>query len=131
MNALDKLIDMPTAVVSVAGEDITITPLRVGQLPSFFKAVKPIIGSLTQESINWIAILSDYGDAIITAISIAIKKDREWVEALATDEAMLLAAKVIEVNSDFFMKAVMPKINALIIKTKEGKSETGDMQSNS
>lgn len=48
---------------------------------------------------------------LLTAVSIAIGKPRAWVDELAADEAILLAAKVIEVNVDFFTRTVMPRLN--------------------
>ena len=40
-------------------------------------------------------------EALLSAIAIAVGKPRAWVDDLAADEAIVLAAKVIEVNADF------------------------------
>ena len=50
-------------------------------------------------------------EALLSAIAIAVGKPRAWVDDLAADEAILLAAKVIEVNADFFTRTVMPRLN--------------------
>ena len=47
-----------------------------------------------------------------------IWKPRAWVDELAADEAILLAAKVIEVNADFFTRTVIPKLNGLFDPVK-------------
>ena len=44
-------------------------------------------------------------------LELAVGKPRAWVDELAADEAILLAAKVIEVNADFFTRTVMPRLN--------------------
>ena len=41
-------------------------------------------------------------------------KPRAWVDDLAADEAILLAAKVIEVNADFFTRTVMPRLDGVL-----------------
>ena len=50
---------------------------------------------------------------MLTAIGIAVKRPREWVDDLAADDALLLAAKVMEVNADFFTRTVIPKLDGL------------------
>ena len=50
-------------------------------------------------------------------MSIAVGKPRAWVDELAADEAILLAAKVIEVNADFFTRTVLPRLDGLIART--------------
>ena len=55
---------------------------------------------------------------MLSAISIAVGKPRNWVDDLAADEAILLAAKVIEVNADFFTRQVIPKLDVLFATTK-------------
>ena len=52
-------------------------------------------------------------EALLSAIAIAVGKPRAWVDDLAADEAILLAAKVIEVNADFFTLQVIPKLGGL------------------
>jgi hypothetical protein len=43
-------------------------------------------------------------------IAIAVGRPRTWLDELAADDAILLAAKVIEVNADFFTRTVIPKL---------------------
>ena len=51
---------------------------------------------------------------VLSAIAIAVGKPRQWVDELAADQAIVLAAKVIEVNADFFTRTVMPKLDGLL-----------------
>jgi len=117
MTELDKLIPQDT-LVHVAGELLAISPLKVGQLPSFLRVISPVISQLNTPQIDWLTLFGERGDDLLSAIAIAVKKPRAWVDDLAADEAILLAAKVIEVNADFFTRTVMPKITTLFDQTK-------------
>ena len=117
MSDLDTLI--PTATtVSVAGETLAIKPLKVGQMPAFLRAISPVMHQITATDIDWLALFGERGEDLLSAISIAVGKPRSWVDDLAADEAILLAAKVIEVNADFFTRQVIPKLDVLFATTK-------------
>ena len=112
MSELETLIPAGADVL-IAGEALTIRPLKVGQLPAFLRAITPVMQSLTAGEIDWLALFGERGHDLLTAIAIAIGKPRAWVDELAADEALLLAAKVIEVNADFFTRTVIPKLDGL------------------
>ncbi len=117
MSDLDTLI--PTATtLSVAGETLAIKPLKVGQMPAFLRAISPVMHQITSTDIDWLALFGERGEDLLSAISIAVGKPRSWVDDLAADEAILLAAKVIEVNADFFTRQVIPKLDVLFATTK-------------
>ena len=122
MSDLDKLVAQAVEI-SVAGEALAIKPLKIGQMPAFLRAITPVMqqlgananangnGNGNGNGIDWLALLGEHGDDVLTAVSIAIGKPRVWVDALDADEAILVAAKVIEVNADFFTRTVMPRLN--------------------
>ena len=112
MTDLEKLIPQDT-LVHVAGELLAIYPLKVGQLPAFLRVISPVMAQLSQPQINWLALFGERGDDLLSAIAIAVRKPREWVDDLAADDALLLAAKVMEVNADFFTRTVIPKLDGL------------------
>lgn len=112
MSDLDILVPQPVEL-TIAGEILAIRPLKVGQMPAFLRAITPVMHQLTGNSINWLALLGEHGDELLSAIAIAVGKPRDWVDELAADEAILLSAKVIEVNADFFTRTVMPKLGGL------------------
>lgn len=112
MSELDKLL--PTEIeVELSRETIVISPLRVGQMPAFLRVLAPMMKGIGSEGIDWLSLFGERGDDLLSAIAIAINKPRKWVDDLAADEAILLAAKVIEVNADFFTRTVMPKLGKL------------------
>ena len=99
--------------VTVGGQALQILPLKVGQLPAFLRAISPVMQQLSSGEIDWLVLLGEHGEALLSAISIATGKPRTWVDALAADEAVLLAATLIEVNADFFTRTVLPQVHKL------------------
>lgn len=110
MSDLETLIPQAVELV-IDGEPVAIKPLKVGQMPSFLRAITPVMQQIGGDGIDWLTLFGERGDELLTAVSIAIGKPRAWVDELAADEAILLAAKVIEVNADFFTRTVMPRLN--------------------
>lgn len=99
---------IPETVV-VGGERLDITPLKLGELPAFARAVRPIAAKISADP-DWMAILSEDGESAIAALSIACRKPVEWVSGLNIDEAIKLAEVVFGANADFFIRRVVPEI---------------------
>ena len=110
MSDLDKLVSQAFEI-TLAGEAVSVRPLKVGQMPAFLRAITPVMQQIGGDGIDWLTLFGERGDDLLTAVSIAVGKPRAWVDELAADEAILLAAKVIEVNADFFTRTVMPRLN--------------------
>ena len=94
-------------VLVIGGERLELTPLKVGELPAFARAVQPVAASLSA-SPDWLALLAEHGEAVIEAVAIASRRPAEWVAGLGLDEAVRLAEAVFEVNADFFIHRVLP-----------------------
>ena len=124
MNDLDTLVPQGIELV-IDGEPLVIKPLKVGQLPGFLRAISPIMQQISSTEIDWLALFGERGDDLLSAIAIAVGKPRAWVDELAADEAILLAAKVIEVNADFFTRTVMPRLNGEMGGLFAGTTATG------
>jgi len=129
MSELDTLVP-PELELTLNGETLRLSPLRVGQMPAFLRILAPIMKDLTQDQIDWLELFGERGDDLLSAVGIAINKPRNWVDELAADEAILLAAKVIEVNADFFTKMVIPKLGTLF-EHIPGNDKGGSIPSNS
>lgn len=93
----------------IAGETLEITPLRVGELPSFARAVQPIAGRLSTDP-DWLRLLAEDGDAVLQALAIACRRPLTWVAELAIDDAIRVAEAVFAANADFFLRRVVPEI---------------------
>lgn len=95
--------------VEIAGERIDLTPLKVGEVPAFARAIQPIAASLSA-SPDWLALLAEHGEAVIAAVAIATRRPVEWVAYLDLDEAVHLAEAVFGVNADFFIRRLLPSV---------------------
>ena len=116
MSDLETLIPQAVELV-IDGEPLAIKPLKVGQMPAFLRAISPVMQQIGGDGIDWLALFGERGDDLLSAIAIAVGKPRAWVDELDADEAILLAAKVIEVNADFFTRTVLPRLDGLIART--------------
>lgn len=128
MSDLDKLVPQ-ACEVTLAGETVSVKPLKVGQMPAFLRAITPVMQQISGDGIDWLALFGERGDDLLTAVSIAVGKPREWVDDLAADEAIVLAAKVIEVNADFFTRTVMPRLEDLFAQANAAAAVTGSTPS--
>lgn len=117
MSDLDTLIPAGTEL-AVGSETLVIKPLKVGQVPAFLRAISPVMHQITAADVDWLALFGERGEDLLSAIAIAVSKPRGWVDDLAADEAILLAAKVIEVNADFFTRQVIPRLDVLFATAK-------------
>lgn len=123
MSDLETLIPQAVELV-IDGEPLAIKPLKVGQMPAFLRAITPVMQQIGGDGIDWLALFGERGDDLLTAVSIAVGKPRAWVDALDADQAILLAAKVLEVNADFFTRTVMPRLDGLIAQTSAAVAAT-------
>ena len=99
---------VPVTLV-IGGERLELTPLKVGDVPAFARAVQPVAASLSA-SPDWLALLAEHGEAVIDAVAIASRRPPEWVTNLALDDAVRLAEAVFEVNADFLIQRVLPSL---------------------
>lgn len=87
-----------------------IQPIKVKDLPAFLAAIEPIARELASGDI--LAALARHADNVISATAVGAGVERAWLEAQTPDVLVDLAAKVLEVNADFFVRAVLPKVSA-------------------
>lgn len=101
--------------IEIAGERIDLTPLKVGEVPAFARAVQPIAAGLSA-SPDWLALLAEHGEAVIAAIAIATRRPVVWVAGLDLDEAVRLAEAVFGVNADFFIRRLLPSVTQAAVR---------------
>jgi len=114
---------VPVTLV-IGGERLDLTPLKVGDVPAFARAIQPAAASLSA-SPDWLALLAEHGEAVIAAVAIATRRPADWVAGLELDEAVRLAEAVFGVNADFFIRRLLPSVTqaaARIGQTLEGQT---------
>ncbi len=102
--------------LTLDGRGLTVTPVRLGQLPAFVRAVEPFAKQLASGPLDLVGLLAEHGVRVISALEAATGQPREWIESLALDDAVRLAAAVLEVNADFFVQRVLPSITDALQK---------------
>lgn len=105
METLEKIAPVPVTI-TVAGECLTISPIKTRELPRMLKAVKPIAAEIQSGDVPG-ALLAN-ADCLVEAVAIGARKSRAWVDELDLDDLVMLASAVLEVNGDFFVRAVLP-----------------------
>lgn len=107
LKTLDTLVNAPT-MVTVGGVEREITPIRVAELPAMLRACEPIFGALAGGDL--MAALMRDADSAIAAIAICARMSRAEIDALQTDEMVVLGSAVLRVNADFFVRRLAPAL---------------------
>lgn len=111
--------------VTVKKEVLTIMPYGFGQFPRVLKAIKDIadkvpdtkptaegVVSMGTKEITELVISA--GEPVVQLCAIATKKDIKWFDDVPSDQAVDLLTAIVEVNRDFFVKRLQPKMMAAI-----------------
>jgi hypothetical protein len=96
----------------MAAKDVPqrIAPVRVRDLPAFLAAVEPILRDVANGDI--VGALARHADAVIAATAIGAGVERAWLDEQDAETLVDLASRVLEVNADFFVRRLLPKIAA-------------------
>ena len=103
-------------VLEMAGETLSITPIRVGEVPALLATIQPFADQLASAEPDWLAILSTHGTALLRTLALASRQPQEWIDALPLDAASALATTLFEVNADFFVQRVKPAVQAASLR---------------
>ena len=104
------------------GRALQIQPLKVGQLPAFARAIKPISSTLQtlltgSGGVNVTSIMemiADHGESIVQAVAIGSGVTVEELSESTPDQLIELAVIVMKVNADFFKGRLTPAIVAAV-----------------
>lgn len=112
MDSVDlNALNPPPVVVQAGGREIAVTPIRVRELAAFSAAVHPLVAGIAAGG-DVAALLAGHADAVIDAVAVGARLDREFVLDLGLDELYDLAEAVLTVNLDFFARSLLPKLAA-------------------
>lgn len=105
---LAALVNEPR-MVHAGGREIAITPIKVRELPAFMRAVEPLF-AVAAAGAGVAEMMLHNSDAVIQSTAIGARVDREWIDGLDLVDLLLLAAAVMEVNADFFVRRLGPAL---------------------
>jgi hypothetical protein len=115
MDSLEKIAPIPVRL-DVAGERLSLTPIKTKELPALMKTIMPVFGEIASGDILG-AIMAN-ADAAIESTAICIRKDRAWLDDLELDDLVRVAGAAMEVNADFFASAILPTLTVTIERIK-------------
>lgn len=140
----------PIEVVEVTGGQVKAHPFYFGQLSRVAKLCKPIVEALISSGIMTITsntdntstikidndfipklfqIMSDATEPVLCLVAFAVDKPRDWLDSLPVDDGIRLTTKIWEVNSDFFVKRVMPMLVPMLKSKLTTSDSTGGISS--
>lgn len=94
----------PGAVpVSVAGRDLEVAPLTLGELPALLAVLRDSATSLGA-GFDPVALVVEHPDLAIRLIAVLTRQPPEFLMALSLDEAAALLVAAIEANESFFVR---------------------------
>ncbi len=111
MKTLEKIVQTPIRI-DIADERLSLTPIKTRELPAMMRAIAPILAEIQSGDI--LGALATNADSMVEAVSIGSRKPREWVDELDLDDLVAVAGAVLEVNADFFVRAVLPMLTQAV-----------------
>jgi len=119
---LQKVIPQKNVIV-INGEEIHIQQFKIGKLPLVLDAVQPMAHMLLNRDkkspLDINSMLMLYSDDCLKLMSVLAERPRAWVDQLEIDEGVELLTLQLEVNLDFFVQRVLPKLIEALNKTNK------------
>lgn len=116
------VIDPAPRRVRFRGEDLELRPLRLGDLPAFSRLVRPVIAEfvdgrhpewIDNDDLMILELTELHGESIINAAAIATGRPAAWIaDVESTAELVALVQEIVDVNRDFFIRAMMAEMRA-------------------
>lgn len=104
----------PGRVITVAGEELLITPFKLTQIPVVAGLMAKYYRlSGTSDTLDVVDLIEKAGDDVWKMMCMSLGKDRAWLDTLNAEEGVDLLSAIIEENSDFFIKKLSPAMTDL------------------
>jgi hypothetical protein len=130
--------------VTLKGKKFVVKPFGFGKFPKVLKLLNSIkVSDVEDTAIEQMAkegkinrasiskIMVDNGDVVVDMCSLAISQPRDFFDDLPGDEGLDLAQAIIEVNVDFFVGRLQPKLLTVmsgLVESVGGVSSQGSSQ---
>lgn len=117
---LAQLTGSPSQAKTYGGRAVAIAPLKVREFGPMLKAVEPMFAELTviadagvPAADAMVSLISRHSEAAFSAICIAARVEREWLDDQELDVPLELLADILAVNRDFFVTRLQPVVTRL------------------
>ena len=112
---------MNTKTIQHPERDIVVTPVKVKNLPAFLAAIEPVVRQLGASSAgatgakdDLLLALATHAPNVIKATAVGAEVEEKWLGEQTTEVLVDLATAVLEVNMDFFVQVLLPRVTAAI-----------------
>jgi hypothetical protein len=112
---------MNTKTIQHPERDIVVTPVKVKNLPAFLAAIEPVVRQLGASSAgatgakdDLLLALATHAPNVIKATAVGAGVEEKWLGEQTTEVLVDLATAVLEVNMDFFVQVLLPRVTAAI-----------------
>lgn len=105
-----------TTCVIVGNESFEIKPFKFKQMFSVLNHLSNMVTEMNpyeDQMVQLFRLFGKHPEDILGIMSIAINKPTSFFDELETDEGLEIAAKIWEINQDFFVQKVQPKLEKL------------------
>ena len=99
--------------ITLASGAITIYPISIGMIPAFFDAAGPLLHLILAKDLDLFSFFIVNSERCLALLAVLSGLPREKVNALPPDEGLELLAEVLELNIDFLLLRVLPKLPGL------------------
>lgn len=95
--------------LTIAGGEVVIRQIKLGQIPAVLRAVQPITHMLKQDQpLDLQSMFMLYAGDCLTLLQVLSGKPADWINALDIDDGIRLFTSLLEVNIDFFVLRILP-----------------------
>lgn len=126
---IDTLACINPEVTLNDGTKVSVGKVKVGHLSHMIRVVNKVIarlgvkadGQITvdlSDPANILSLLSELPDEVALMLSLLTSIPPEKIALLDADDGIALLTKVVEVNRDFFIRSVKPKLDELMRQVK-------------
>jgi hypothetical protein len=109
---------MNKKTIEAAGRSLSITPVKVKHLPAFLAAIEPVVRQLGAAGVqhdDLLGALATHAPNLIEATALGAGVTTDWLGEQTPEVLVDLAAAVLEVNMDFFVQVLMPRVTAATV----------------
>lgn len=121
---LDVIEAAPTAI-TIAGRVASIRPLKIGQIPAFTRALRPMMGGIAAAvggdnaitiGTALVDLIADHGEGIIELLAVATQIPAAEIAEADPAELVPVIQAVISVNKDFLLGRLIPALRAAVVR---------------
>ena len=115
-----KTLTIPSITVKTRTVgDITLEPVRMSNLKQFTDAVEPMIGEIMSvmdgaDQTVIMRLIKEHYDGVLHLVTLLCPATKEQLDSLLLDEFVEVVGAAVEINTDFFVRSLLPAVLAKV-----------------